>query len=79
MKQHTAAIRYTAEFQQLATRTTWNDSSLQAQYYKGLKDDVKDELARSEKLITLAELVDKAIKVDNRLWERKAEKRGRGY
>jgi hypothetical protein len=40
---------------------------LQAQYYKGLKDDVKDELTRSEKLITLAELIDKAIKVDNRL------------
>jgi hypothetical protein len=40
---------------------------------------MKDELARSEKLITLAELINKAIKVDNRLWERKAEKRGRGY
>ena len=40
---------------------------MKAQYYKGLKDLVKDKLARSLKPDTLEELVKKAIAIDNHM------------
>jgi hypothetical protein len=76
LKQKGAATSYTAEFQQLATRTQWGEAALQAQYYKGLKDHVKDEISRSDKPDDLSELIAMAVKIDNRAYERSLEKRG---
>jgi len=42
LKQQGLASAYTANFQQCAGQTDWNDEALTAQYYKGLKDEVKD-------------------------------------
>jgi hypothetical protein len=38
-----------ADFQRNAVKTGWNDVSLRSQYYKGLKDAVKDDLSREKK------------------------------
>ena len=42
-----------------------------AQYYEGLKDDVKDELVRGERPTDLAAYIEQAVRIDNRLFERK--------
>jgi hypothetical protein len=76
LKQTGSAARYHAEFQQQSARLGFNDVALRAQFYKGLKEHVKDELARTEPADTLQELVESAIKIDNRAYERKLEKKG---
>jgi hypothetical protein len=76
LRQRGSASTYTAEFQRWATKTGWNDDALRAQYYRGLKDSVKDELIKEDKSDTLKEMIDDAVKIDNRLYERALEKRG---
>src|SRR5947209_18300596 len=46
------------------------------QFYKGLKDYIKDELAYVDKLDTLEELIELAIRIDRRLYKRQLEKKG---
>jgi hypothetical protein len=76
LRQKGSAANYTAEFQQLATRTQWGEAALQAQYYRGLKDSVKDEISRSDKPDDLNDMIQMAVKIDNRLYERTLEKKG---
>ena len=47
-----------------------NDNTLKDQYYKGLKDVIKDEIARSNRLDILYEMIALVIKIDNRYYER---------
>jgi reverse transcriptase-like protein/uncharacterized protein DUF4939/aspartyl protease len=76
LTQRGSAANYTADFQSLAARTKWDEAALQARYYQGLKDKVKDEIARSEKPDDLQEMIQLAVKIDNRLYERTLEKKG---
>lgn len=76
LRQRGSATTYTAEFQQYSNKTDWNDDALKAQYYRGLKDIVKDEIARSDRPRDLQAMVEQAIKIDNRNYERQMEKRG---
>ena len=46
------------------------------QYYKGLKDYIKDEIARLDVLESLNDLIVMAIKIDNRYYERTIERKG---
>ncbi|RMY64884.1 hypothetical protein D0862_15304 [Hortaea werneckii] len=73
------AIRYTAKFREYSTKTSWNDQALTTMYYRGLKDNVKDELMRSSAAQdTLERLIIAAIEIDNKLYERQQEKRHNG-
>ena len=48
-------------------------------YYRGLKDDVKDKLMRlGASYDTLEEIIQDAIEIDDKLYERKIEKRYNG-
>jgi hypothetical protein len=49
LRQKGAATSYTAEFQAHSFKTGWNDDFLKAQFYKGLKDIVKDDMSYMEK------------------------------
>jgi hypothetical protein len=71
-----SAAVYTTEFFRLSAFLGWNDQALQAQYYAGLKPEVKDALALSDKtLTTVQDLANFAIRIDNRLFERRQENR----
>lgn len=76
LRQKGSAATYTAEFQQYSGKTGWGDNALRDQYYRGLRDDVKDEIARSERPDTFQGMIDMAVKVDNRMFERRLEKKG---
>jgi hypothetical protein len=76
LRQKGSAATYTAEFQRYSTKTGWNDDALRAQYYRGLKDFVKDELVREDKAESLEELITTAVKIDNRNYERALERKG---
>ena len=61
---------YITNFRRFSALLEWNDKALAAQFYKGLCEPIKDELARAghpEELIT------RATEIDNRLYERRLE------
>ena len=74
LKQKGSATTYLADFQRYAVLVGWNDKAKMAQFYRGLKDVIKDELARQDKAETLHDLMEQAVKIDTRVYERSLEK-----
>ncbi|KAH6584113.1 hypothetical protein BASA61_007668 [Batrachochytrium salamandrivorans] len=56
------------------TDLDWNDSALRAQFYFGLSYEIKDALVHFDTPSTLSLAIQQAIKVDNRLYERRLER-----
>jgi hypothetical protein len=74
--QRTSAVEYTTQFQTLSAQVEWNDKALMAQYKQGLKAKVQDAIILMEDADTLRELIDQAIKIDNRIYQREQTKKG---
>ncbi|SDA02660.1 BZ3500_MvSof-1268-A1-R1_Chr7-2g09543 [Microbotryum saponariae] len=64
---------YASTFFQLSAFLAWNDPTLQAQYYAGLKPDVRNMLSLQDNPTSVADLSAKAIKADNRLHQSRQE------
>ncbi|KAI7152047.1 hypothetical protein KC349_g9171 [Hortaea werneckii] len=77
--QKTSASQYTAKFRAYSGKTGWDNQALLTMYYRGLKDNVKDELMRSGAAQdTLDRMIQAAIEIDDKLYERQQEKRHNG-
>ncbi|KAF5523651.1 hypothetical protein CGCA056_v005464 [Colletotrichum aenigma] len=74
LQQTKSATLYAAEFRRLAARLHMTDESKVFAFYQGLKDEVKDEMAKLETPPSFLAYVEHAIKVDNRLYERRKER-----
>lgn len=70
-----AASVYAAEFRQLACDVDWDDKALISAFRWGLRDDVKDLLLNLTDPTTLSEAITQAVRCDNRLFERRQERR----
>ncbi|SCZ91750.1 BZ3500_MvSof-1268-A1-R1_Chr5-1g07649 [Microbotryum saponariae] len=68
-----SAAAYASTFFQLSAFLAWNDPALQAQYYAGLKPDVRNMLSLQDDPTSVADLSAKAIKADNRLHQSRQE------
>ncbi|SCZ91572.1 BZ3500_MvSof-1268-A1-R1_Chr1-2g01497 [Microbotryum saponariae] len=68
-----SAAAYASTFFQLSAFLAWNDPALQAQYYTGLKPDVRNMLSLQDDPTLVADLSAKAIKADNRLHQSRQE------
>ncbi|SLM33636.1 gag protein [Lasallia pustulata] len=79
LKQTKSAADYTDQFKRISAATNWGEAALTAQYYHGLKEGVKDEIARGERPDTLRNMTLMAVRIDNRLYERQREKRQAPY
>lgn len=76
LTQTSSAAAYSAEFFQLSAFLNWNDDALRAQFYTGLKSEVKDALALSNSdPDSVKGLSDLAIRLDNRIHERRMDQR----
>jgi hypothetical protein len=75
LRQLTSVADYSARFEQHRQYLGWNDTAFRDQFYTGLKDETKDEIARSPRPETLDELKKLATRLDSRLQERVLEKR----
>ena len=72
-----SASSYFADFQQYSAVLGWEDAPLVSMAIRGLKDELKDQLVLiGDRPKTLSSLIDIVVRLDNRLWERKQEKRG---
>ena len=67
------AACYTIDFNRYGRRTGWNEQALTRQFYKGLPERLKDEIARIGKPTGLKPLQDLVATLDQRYWERQAE------
>lgn len=76
LRQKTSVAAYLADFMRSAVLVKWNDEAKAAQFYRGLKDTIKDELARTGRPSSLKELQQAAIRIDTRLYERYVERGG---
>jgi hypothetical protein len=74
IKQTKSASSYAAQFRQIVSKLNWEDDALMTWFYRGLRDEVKDELAREDRPDQLHEYITRAVKIDNRLYERRQEK-----
>lgn len=72
-----SAANYATEFRRISAYILWNEEAQISQFYIGLKDHVKDELARIDRPTTFSDLVTLAIRIDNRFYERKLERNER--
>ena len=61
LKQKRAASMYAAQFQKVLSNLSWEDAALAEQFYRGLKDVVKDDIAREEWPTTLQDMITTAI------------------
>uniref|UniRef100_A0AAQ4QJP3 CCHC-type domain-containing protein n=3 Tax=Gasterosteus aculeatus aculeatus TaxID=481459 RepID=A0AAQ4QJP3_GASAC len=70
-----SVAEYVIEFRTLAVESGWNNESLQAVFYQGLTEPLKDELISYPEPQNLEDLVALSIRVDNRCRERRRERR----
>ena len=66
LRQTTSVSAYAAEFRYLQQFIDWNDGAFRKQYYDGLKDIIKIELARSGHPTELGALIELTTQIDNR-------------
>ncbi|KAK2917253.1 hypothetical protein Q8A73_003999 [Channa argus] len=65
---------FSVEFRVLATEAQWDDAALRTVFRHGLSDPVKDELTHRDPPDSLDELIELAIRLDNRIRERRRER-----
>lgn len=69
------AAEYALQFRTLAAASGWNDKALIALYRRGLREDVRMELACRDQELTLDALINLSINLDYLLQERRRGKR----
>lgn len=65
---------YAVNFQRLSAYINWDNNALTAQYYKELKDLIKNEISCTDWLNSLHTMIKKSIIINNWAYERKLEK-----
>jgi hypothetical protein len=73
LRQLSSVADYAAKFESKRQYLGWNDPALRDQFYRGLKEEIKDQIAPVGKPATLALLKELAVRLDARLFERKLE------
>ena len=69
VRQKGSATYYTTEFQKQSNSTNQSNNSLWAQYYEGLKDDIKDNITRDKQPSSLDKMIVAVIKIDTCLYK----------
>lgn len=70
-----SASDYSARFRQITSKLEWEDEPLMAAFYQGLKDEGKDELYKEVRPDDLATYIAKAVRIDDRQYERCQKKK----
>ena len=74
LQQNKFALKYTAKFRQIAIHLLWDNKPLITQYYKKLKNKIKNKLAKTNRLNKFHKYMAIAVKIDNRLYKQKPKK-----
>jgi transposase InsO family protein len=74
LRQKTSAVAYASEFQQTISHLDWDEEAYVAIFEDGLQEEVKDELIKVDRPTELSRMIELAVKIDNRLYERRRER-----
>ncbi|KAF4474589.1 Retrotransposon-derived protein PEG10 [Colletotrichum fructicola Nara gc5] len=74
LRQTKSTKEYAAMFRQLSIQLDLTEETKIFMFYQGLKDEVKDEIVKIDRPEDFLQYADLAIKIDNRLFERRKEK-----
>ncbi|GAA5935901.1 uncharacterized protein JCM15063_001843 [Sporobolomyces koalae] len=75
LRQTGAASSYAAEFRRISLSSNWEPNALKFCFIQGLKEEIKDALARLDEIEGFEKLVDRVVTIDNRLYHRRLERR----
>jgi len=78
LKMNKSAVKYAAEFQQIAALMNWDDDALVLQYYSGLNETIKDEIVRMNQPEELQNMINTFININSHQWKQRM-KRTRHY
>ena len=70
-----SVANHSIDFRILAIESGWDERALQGVFIRGLKEELRDELAVRDETTSLDELISLAIRLDNRLRERSERER----
>ncbi|CAP61288.1 uncharacterized protein PODANS_3_11180 [Podospora anserina S mat+] len=76
LRQTRSAADYAAAFKIDSLRSKINDAGLMQFFYNGLKEEVKGELCMKSRPDTIDKYIAMAIRIDDRQFQRRTEKRG---
>ena len=65
LQQWGSAAVYAAEFQRITFKTEWGDVLLITQFYRGLKNSVKNDIMKAEWSETLQVMIKLVMQIDN--------------
>ena len=65
LQQWESAATYTVKFQRIAFKTEWEDVSLTAQFYRGLKNSIKNNITKVKWPDMLQVMIQLAVWIDN--------------
>ena len=74
LRQKESAVSYSISFQHIAANTEWDDAAFTSQFYQKLREEVKNEIARTDRPDDLQKMIIRAVFIDNRQYERRLEK-----
>ncbi len=74
LRQKIFAATYSINFQHIAMNTKWDDAILISQFYQKLREKVKNEIIRINKLVDLQKMIFRVVIIDNRQYERHLKK-----
>ncbi|SPC63495.1 uncharacterized protein UHOD_11281 [Ustilago sp. UG-2017b] len=75
LSQATSVANYLTQFRRLQMTLNWDEDAMAWFFYRGLKENVKDDLSRSGKPTNLEALIQRSLEIDNCIAERISEKR----
>ncbi|SPC64278.1 uncharacterized protein UHOD_11711 [Ustilago sp. UG-2017b] len=75
LSQTTSVANYLTQFHQLQMTLNWGEDAMAWFFYRGLKENVKDDLSHSGKPTDLETLIQRSLEIDNCIAERISEKK----
>ena len=75
LQQKHSAAEYAVKFQHITSLTDWDNSTLTALYYWGLREFIKNEIVRADWPEILQDMVDLVIQIDSCQWKRQRERK----
>ncbi|SOV05166.1 uncharacterized protein UDID_17854 [Ustilago sp. UG-2017a] len=75
LSQTTSVANYLTQFRQLQMTLNWGEDAMAWFFYRGLKENVKDDLSRSGKPTDLETLIQRSLEIDNRIAKRISERK----
>ncbi len=74
LKQTGSASHYTIQFRQITSQLHWENDIFITKFYKGLKEYIKDKIAKEDRPEKLTKYIKRTIRINNRFYKKQRKK-----